>query len=491
MQLSFHGAAQGVTGSCHLLEMCGKRILIDCGMFQGEREMIAENAKSMGFDPALIDVVVLTHAHLDHCGRLPLLTKWGFRGPIFATSATRALAKVVLLDSAHMQEEDARRSNRRASQRNARQSQRQELEGAGQAPNRQGHSEHRQARQELEPLYSVVDALDAIELFRRRPIHYGQRFELAPDLTLEFIDAGHILGSASVVIEGKERGKTRRLVFSGDIGSSSRPIVNDPTPPPEADVIVMETTYGDRDHRGFEDSVEELYAAVGEALERGGNVLIPTFALERAQELLVAFRLGIEQGKLPRHLDIALDSPMAISATEIYARHPEFFDVQSTELARRYGDPFSLPGLRFTRDGQQSRELNSVHHGLVVLAGSGMCTGGRIMHHLRHNLWREESTVILVSYAAPGTVARKLIDGHDRVELMGRWVDVRAKVKTINGFSAHAGRSELLQWRRAAGKNGVTYLVHGEDRVTQSFAEALRSEGYAVVDPEMHESYEG
>jgi len=462
MMLSFHGAAQGVTGSCHLLEVGARKLLVDCGLFQGRHEIVDENRSAFGFAPAEIDFLLLTHAHLDHCGRIPLLVKQGFRGEIVTTAATRELARLVLLDSAHLQEEEAKRDERRAHRR-----------GAAAAP----------------PLYTVADALWSFDRFGRTAV-YEVPLVLNDALTVSFIDAGHILGAAAIVVDAKQVAERRRIVFSGDIGGSGHPIVRDPTPPPPADYVVMETTYGDRLHRSLPKSVEELWQAVHDTLQRGGNVIIPTFALERSQEILFFLREGIEHGRLPSSLPVFLDSPMAISATEIMRRHAECFAAPT--LARlQDGDPFAPAGLRFTREAADSMALNRVTGGAVILAGAGMCTGGRVRHHLRHNLWREQSSVIFVGYAAEGTLARRIIDGERTVDIFGEPVQVKARIFTINGFSAHADQAELLAWHASTGQPRTTFLVHGDlDRGMKSMADLLAPRGHTVTQPALHEHVE-
>ncbi|MDE1884719.1 MAG: MBL fold metallo-hydrolase [Xanthomonadaceae bacterium] len=443
MKISFHGADREVTGSCHLLEVAGKRILIDCGLYQGSRELDAENGEDFGFDPASIDWLLLTHAHLDHCGRIPLLVERGFAGEIISTAATRELARLVMLDSAFLQEEEARRHQRQATRR--------------------GRSDGR-------PLYTMLDALNAMDRFGRMAT-YGETIALAPGLVAVFHDAGHILGSASIRIEHRGSGS---VIFSGDIGNSGRPILRDPQPPPHADVVVMETTYGDRLHKPLAPSVEELYAAITDTFARGGNVVIPTFALERAQEILYCLRGGVESGRLPRTLPVFLDSPMAISATEVFRRHPECYAPEERGLFADGRDPFALPGLHFTRETDESMAINRISGGAIIMAGSGMCTGGRVRHHLRRNLWRADSSIVFVGYAASGTLARILIDGAKTVRLFNEDIPVRARLHTINGFSAHADRDELLAWHRAI-RPAQTILVHGDAQVMQRFAAQLKA----------------
>jgi metallo-beta-lactamase family protein len=461
MKIAFHGAAQGVTGSCHLLECAGKQILVDCGMYQGGRELVEDNANDFGFDPAKIDYLLLTHAHLDHCGRIPLLANRGFGGEIITTAASCELARLVMLDAAGLQEEEARYRNRRA--------------------RRRGRDEN------FQPLYTTLDTFNAMENFGRKA-HYDQPLQLAPGIRATFFDAGHILGSASVLLELEENGDTRRVVFSGDLGLGSRPILRDPVMPPQADVVVMETTYGDRPHKELQPSVAELYDAINATVKRGGNVVIPTFALERAQEILFHLHAGKEQGVLPEFLQVFLDSPMAISATEIFRRHRECYDAETAELFRSGRDPFMFNGLHFTRETAESMAINQVAGGAVIMAGSGMCTGGRVRHHLKHNLGRERSSVIFVGYAAQGTLARRIVDGARQVNIFGDEYAVRAQIHTIGGFSAHAGRSELLAWHGHTGDPAITFLVHGEKDSMASFGSLLRNT--RVEMPLLHQAFD-
>jgi len=460
MQISFHGAARGVTGSCYLVECSGRRILIDCGFYQGSRELEVDNADDFGFDAAAIDCLLLTHAHLDHCGRIPLLTGRGFAGEIITTSASRELARLVMLDAAGLQEEEARYRNRRARRRG------------------------RVA--DSVPLYTTLDALNALEYFGRTA-QYMQVLELSPDIQVTFLDAGHILGSASVFLQLREGSREHRILFSGDLGVGGRPILRDPATPPVVDSVVMETTYGDRQHKPLGPSVEELYRAINDTVERGGNVIIPTFALERAQEILYYLSAGREQGVLPGSLQVFLDSPMAISATEIFRRHPECYDEQTATRFRSGHDPFRFPGLHFTRETAESMAINEVDHGAVIMAGSGMCTGGRVRHHLKRHLGREDSSIVFVGYAARGTLARRIVDGAETVSIFGEDYPVRAQIHTIGGFSAHAGRDELLAWHRRTGHPGTTFLVHGEQDSMRAFARLL--DNTRVEMPELHQSY--
>jgi len=449
MKISFHGAAEGVTGSCHLLQVAGKKLLVDCGLFQGSHEVEEDNAKPFGFNPASIDYLILTHAHLDHCGRIPLLVKQGFEGEIITTLATQELARIVMLDSAYLNQEEVRRKNRRLQRKN-------------------------KTSDLLEPLYSTEDALCALNYFGRQA-SYDKPIQIAQGIRATFKDAGHILGSACIFLELEEARRKRTVLFSGDLGTSGRAILRDPDKPPHADIVVMETTYGDRPHKDLEPSIDELFEAIEDTVSRGGNVIIPTFALERAQELLYYLHQGWKEKRLPRGLQVFLDSPMAISATAIFARHPECYDAETKKLFAGGHDPFDFPSLHFTHEASESIALNIIHSGAVILAGSGMCVGGRVRHHLKNNIWRKNCSVIFVGYAARGTLARRIIDGAKKVSIFGDEIAVNAKIYTIGGFSAHAGQSELLTWHRSINKPQTTYLVHGEKNAMQTFSGLLEN----------------
>jgi len=443
VKFSFHGADRGVTGSCHLLEVAGHRLLVDCGLFQGGRELDEENAEPFSFDVRQVDYVLQTHAHLDHCGRLPLLVKRGFRGEIIGTGATRELVDLVLQDAAYLEEEECSRRSR-----------------------------WRGGRVPCLPLYTRADATAVMERFGRTA-QYGLPIQLAPGLRASFHEAGHILGSASVLVECEDQGRTRRVLFSGDIGNRGRPILRDPAPPP-AEVVLMETTYGDRQHRSVAASVTELFAAVASTVARGGNVVIPSFALERTQELLYFLREGIVSRQLPANLHVFVDSPMAASAIDIYRRHTDCFDAEARALMQNGNSPFDMPNIRYTRAREDSMAINRISGGAVIIAGSGMCTGGRVRHHLVRNLGNPAAAVVFVGFAAGGTPARRIIDGARSIHLLGEEVPVRATIHTINGFSAHADQAELLRWHAQAGGRERTILVHGEETAMQSFARLLK-----------------
>ncbi len=462
MNISFHGAAQNVTGSCHLVECGGKRVLIDCGLYQGSRELDEENREPFGFDPGTVDYLLLTHAHLDHCGRIPLLVERGFHGEIITTAASRELARLVMLDSAHLQESEAAWRARKFKRKG------------------------RKANLE-DPLYTTLDALNSLDCFGRTAI-YSTPMRINDGITATFLDAGHILGSASILLELEEKGRQLRVLFSGDLGYSDRAILRDPDSPPEVDVVVMETTYGDRKHKQLKPSIEELYDAINDTFHRGGNVIIPTFAMERAQEVLYYLREGVEKDILPASMQVFLDSPMAISATEIFRRHPECYDDDTAALFHSHHDPFALPGIHFTRETAESISLNRIGGGAVIMAGSGMCTGGRVRHHLKHHLWREDSSIIFVGYAARGTLARRILDGAKKVHIFGEEIPVQASIFTIGGFSAHADSEELLAWHHRTRHPKRTFLVHGEDQSMQTFAKRLKHG--EVIMPALHESFD-
>lgn len=463
MRLSFHGAAQNVTGSCHLLEAGGLKILIDCGMFQGAKHADEENAGEFGFEASEIDYLLLTHAHLDHCGRIPLLVKRGFTGEIITTAATRDLTKLIMMDSAHIQEEDAARASRRR---------------------------QRGGKEDIQPIYNQINVLNALDFFGRNAA-YDEGIVLNDAVTVRFINAGHILGSASVIVEATESGIERRIVFSGDLGSPGHAVLSNSTPPPNCDYVVMETTYGDRMHKNLDTSVVEFVEAISKTISRGGNVVIPTFAMERTQEILFHLKKAIEAKQLPRSLTIFLDSPMAVSATEIFRRHADGFSDEVRDEMLAGEKPFNPRGLRFTRQTADSMAINRIRGGAVIMAGSGMCTGGRVRHHLKHNLWRPDCSVIFVGFAAEGTLARQIVDGAKHVRIYGEDIQVKADIYTINGFSAHADQRELLYWASRAGKPKKIFLVHGDyDRGMSQMQMELEKKGLSVHCPTLHSAFD-
>ena len=459
--LTFLGAARTVTGSRYLLETPGARILVDCGLFQ-ERSHQNRNWESGRFDPATINVVLLTHGHLDHCGWLPKLVKDGFRGKVYATSATADLTPVILLDSARIQEEDA-------------------------ATKKARHlKEGRQSPRPIEPLYTVSDAERAIA-YIRRVAHLGTAVEVAPGVSAEWGENGHILGASWVAVNvlGK------RIVFSGDIGRWDRPILNDPVPPLAADYLVVESTYGDRRHEENGDIEEQMAAIVAESYSRGGNLLIPSFSVERAQELLFILAKLRRSGRLP-HASVYLDSPMASKVTGIFKDHPEACDREMLSLIRQGKSPFEFDGLTFPEKASDSRRLNDIHGGAVIIAGNGMCTGGRIKHHLLHNIERPGTTLLFVGYQAPGTLGRLLLEGASEIRLFNRQLKVRAGIRTLFGMSGHADSDELLRWARVIGHPPEhCFVTHGDPEASAAFAASLRETlGWKTSNPALDDRVE-
>jgi metallo-beta-lactamase family protein len=459
MKLSFHGAVDGVTGSCHLVETGGLRLLVDCGLFQGENQWRARNEGEFGFDPKDIDYLLLTHAHLDHCGRIPLLVKRGFRGRIICTPATADIAKVVLLDSAQVQEEDFwhwRLVNRR------------------------------QGYEPKKPLYGTMDVLDSLGYFSDEG-KYDKTLKLGDRVKVTFRDAGHILGAAFIEIESDDM----RVVFSGDLGNTRKPIIRDPVYAKQADVVVVETTYADRGHRPIADSVEELLQVIAETFERGGNVVIPSFAVERAQELLFFLRQLHDEKRLPK-ASVFLDSPMGISVTNIMRRHPECFDEQTLGIFNAQKDPFMFQGVSFTKTQSASKLINSIKSGAIIIAGAGMCNGGRIRLHFRYNIWRPECSIVFIGFQAEGTLGRKLVDGAEMVDVLGENYRVKAKIHTIGGFSSHADRDILLDWLGHNKDLKKVFLIHGEAKSRGAFKGTLAGTDIAqeTITPELNRVYE-
>jgi metallo-beta-lactamase family protein len=448
MQLEFYGGAGEVTGSCHILTVGGRRLLLDCGLIQGGEAPLERNRAPFPFDAAQVDAVVLSHAHIDHCGRLPLLRKRGFRGPIHSNPACRDLARILLADSATMQERDAERANRR----------------------RQREGDPRV----IEPLYTLEDALDVLQQFRT--VRYGQPVEVLPGVELTFRDAGHILGSTSVWLTLREGALERRLVFSGDVGQYDMPILRDPEAGPAADLVVMESTYGDRLHRDRAATLEELGGILRSARRDGGNVLIPAFAVGRSQEILFELATHYDAWQLD-DWQVFLDSPMAIEASEVYWKHAELFDEEAQAWRARLRSLPALPNLRLCRTAEESMAINRIPNGAIVIAGSGMCTGGRIVHHLKHNLARPECDVVFSGFQAQGTLGRAIVDGRESVRIHGSPVKVAARVHTLGGFSAHGDQADLLRWHEGIPGRPPVWLVHGEAEAAGGLRDALRRGG--------------
>lgn len=445
MRVTSFGAAGEVTGSCHLIEVDGYRLLLECGLIQGSNQQERRNHEPFPFDPDTIDMVVVSHAHIDHSGRLPLLIKRGYRGQIWTTAATADLLDIMLHDSAALAQADADYENR--------------------------HRRHDQGQ--AQPLYSQHDVDQTLR--RLRKIDYGQVQPLPGGFEVRLHDAGHILGSAIVELSHGEGDARRTLVFSGDLGLRGKPILRDPTFLTHADLVLLESTYGDRSHREASSTIEELTGIFEQAARDGGNVLIPAFAVGRTQELLYWFarhwdRFGLEKWQ------IFLDSPMAIRVLDVYNRHTDLFDAQAIKTWNGHLHPFRLPNLKLTAEVAQSQRLNAIRGGAVIIAGSGMCTGGRIRHHLRQNLGRPENHVVIVGFQAAGTLGRRLVDGASRVRIFGQDIQVRAQVHTVGGLSAHADQPMLLEWYGHFEGRPPVRLVHGEDRAREALSDALKAQ---------------
>ena len=448
MKLVFLGADHEVTGSCHYLESGNTRICIDCGMEQGED--IYEN-QELPVNPTELDYIILTHAHIDHTGLLPMMYAKGFRGKAFATKATVDLCSIMLRDSAHIQQFEAEWRNRKA--------------------NRSGGEPY-------VPLYTMEDALNAIRLLV--PCEYGSTVTLSDDISIRFTDVGHLLGSASVEVFAKENGEERSVVFSGDIGNINKPILRDPIYTKAGDYVVMESTYGDRFHGEKPDYVGELAALIESTFQKGGNVVIPAFAVGRTQELLYFIRKIKEDHLITSKPDfnVYVDSPLAVEATNIFGKNVEScFDEEARELVRNGINPIGFPGLKLSITSDDSKSINFDHEPKVIISASGMCEAGRIRHHLKHNLWRPECTIVFCGYQSRGTLGRSLQEGATTVKLFGEVIDVRARIAKIDGISGHADKNGLIKWVSAFEKKPThVFVVHGEDKVCDSFSEDLRSE---------------
>jgi len=460
MRITFCGAAGEVTGSAYLLHAASATVLVDCGMFQGHGATIARNRELGPIDPKRLDAVVLTHAHLDHTGRLPLLTRGGYRGPIFATPATFDFTRLILLDSAQLQKSDAERKNRK--------------------------NPHRPP---VEPLYTRAD-VDAL-MPLGRAVELGRSVDVAPGVGVRFFEAGHILGSTSVELTLAEGGRQRVAVFSGDLGPLGSPILNDFDPPPAADLVIQETTYGDRDHRRLADTVREFRGILKEVVERRKKVLIPSFAIGRSQVVIYHIAEAVRDGVIPP-IPIYLDSPMGVEATQYYDKYRDLHDSEAREHRRTRDLEPTLDRLHFVRTADESKALNAHAGPMVIIAGSGMCDGGRIVHHLRQNLPSPNTAVIIVGYQTPGSLGRRLVDRAKEVRIFGQPVPVRASIHTLGGFSGHAGQSDLITWAsRLAQSSPLWVLTHGEPGPREEYWQVLQSRlGVAAKCPQFHDAVE-
>lgn len=457
MKLQLLGAARTVTGSCFVLESPQARFAVDCGMHQGNKEIDKRNYASWAYRPKELDFILLTHAHIDHSGLLPRMVKEGFSGPVYCTEPTLDLLSIMLRDSAHIQETEAEWTNRKGA---------------------------RQGLPPVDALYTEEDALAAIALLR--PVSYDETFEPAEGIRVRYRDAGHILGSAFLELETDEDGKSTRFLFSGDIGRHDSLIVNDPaTPSGNFDYLFMESTYGNRDHKNEDKSRDELAEAIAYSYKRGEKTIIPAFAVERTQEILYVLYLLHKEGRLPKGIPIYVDSPLAIKATEIFRKHPDFYDDAAKAITNAGEDPFAVPGLVYTPQTDDSRAINEKKGPAIIISASGMCNAGRIKHHLRHNLWRKGASIVFVGFQAVGTPGRKLVDGASSISLMGEEIRVEAKIFTIGGFSGHAGQRQLLEWLGGFQHPDMrVVLVHGEEKAQDTLAELVRERfGLAPIIP--------
>lgn len=448
MKLEFLGAAHEVTGSCHYLKMGDVHLLVDCGMEQGKDLYVNQEIPVNATD---IDYVLVTHAHIDHSGLLPLLYSHGFRGKIYATKATTELCNIMLKDSAHIQEFEAEWKNRKA---------------------------RRAGRPLVEPMYSMEDAEGVLKYFI--PCDYDEKITLCPEITIRFVDAGHLLGSSSIEVWGTEGDKQVKLVFSGDIGNGNRPLIRDPEYIEEADYVIVESTYGDRVRQTPPDFAPELAKVCKETFTRGGNVVIPAFSVGRTQEMLFFLRRIKKENMLPEFADfeVYIDSPLAVEATSIFQNHMgDCFNERALGLIEKGTNPISFPGLKIAVSSDESKMINFIKKPIVIISASGMCEAGRIRHHLKHNLWRKDSTILFVGYQVPGTLGNHLLNGAKEVKLFGETIDVQARITNLPGISGHADQNHLMDWVRAFGKTPRrVFVVHGQDSVCDTFAQIIEQE---------------
>ena len=462
MKLHFYGADRCVTGSCHCLEINGKKILVDCGLQQGRDEL---DNRYLAFAPGNIDILLVTHAHIDHTGRIPLLVKNGFHGRILTTRLTADLMKIMLLDSAHIQESDAEYENRKG---------------------------ERAGREHVEPLYTEQDALDVFKYVTT--CEYEETIDLCEGVSAVFTDAGHLLGSASITLELEENGVHKTLVFSGDIGNVDQPIIRDPQLLKKADYVVMESTYGDRNHTEVWSYTDELAQIIDETLGKGGNIVIPSFAVGRTQELLYFIREIKDQGLVKSVPDfpVYIDSPLAKAATTVFCGDLHgYLDEAALELVKDGTHMFSFPNLHLVETSEESKLLNMDKTPKIIISASGMCDAGRIRHHLKHNLWRANSAVVFVGFQSPGTLGRRLLDGAEKVKLFGEEIAVKAKIVNFQGLSSHADHDHLVQWIKAFDpKPAHVFVVHGDEDVAPVFAEELNSLGFHAHAAKFTECYD-
>lgn len=447
MKLKFLGAAKTVTGSFHLIETKEACFAVDCGLFQGSKSLQERNYHEFPVDPASIDFIILTHAHIDHSGLIPKLCKQGFTGPIYCSQVTEALCRVMLPDSGHIQESEIERKNRKLK---------------------------RSGKELLEPIYTSQDALECLSQFRT--LNIDEIINIGPNIEVRLRTAGHILGASIIELWVEEEGKKSKLVFSGDLGNSKQPIVKDPAIIESADYVVIESTYGNRLHDDPPSRADELLEVINATMQKGGNLIIPAFAVERTQDLLHDLILLGSEGKLDPGINIYIDSPLAIAATEIFLKHSDWYD-DATRSFLKDNDPLQYINLKYSRSKEESMELNEVRKKTIIISASGMCEAGRIKHHLKHNLWRPESTILFVGYQAEGTLGRRIVDGEEAVTIHGEKVAVKADIKRIEAYSAHADKKGLIEWLNSfVVKPRAVFVVHGEEQTQIEFAETIQQE---------------
>ncbi len=464
MRIVFHGAARTVTGSQHLLEVNGHCLLLECGLCQGRRKDAFKRNRNFPFDPLKVDAVILSHAHIDHSGNLPNLIKKGYHGPIYTTDATAHLANIMLIDSGHIHESDAEFLNKKANRRGERQ---------------------------IEPLYTIEDATQVAQYFECQP--YARSFEVVPGVRAQLVEAGHILGSAAIVLDIEENRRQFRLWFSGDIGRRDLPLLRDPVLPSDADYMIMECTYGDKTHQTPQASYDEFKQVILQTIEQGGKVIIPSFAVGRTQELVYCLHRMIDGGEIPQ-IPVFIDSPLAVNISDIFRAHPECFDEETLEFMRNdvHASVLGEGLLTYVRSVERSKAINDDHRPMVIISASGMAETGRILHHLRNNIEDPSNTILIVSWQAPHTLGRRLADRAKRVKIFGEEFHRRARVVTIGGFSAHAGQPFLMEYALASrGRMKRIFLVHGEQRGADPLTDKLIEQGFNKVHfPGMHSSVE-
>jgi metallo-beta-lactamase family protein len=447
MEIQFLGAARTVTGSMHLLTVNGTRILMDCGLYQGRRAESLKRNRDLPFDATQIDILVLSHAHIDHSGNIPSLVKSGFSGNIFATPATRDLCSIMLRDSGHIQEADAAYLNKKR---------------------------RREGLSPIEPLYTVEDAARSLNHFVS--VNYERPFPVAPGVTLTYYDAGHILGSAMVCLDVQENGRRRRLLFTGDLGRVDAPLLRDPFVPHDVDILITESTYGNRLHGPQEESTRQLCDVVNQTYKRRGKVIIPAFSVGRTQNIVYALHQLLEDGEIPE-LPVFVDSPLSVNATEVFLLHPECYDQETHQFlaGTKSRNPFSFPSIRYVREVAQSKEINTLQEPAIIISASGMCETGRILHHLKNNIEDTRNLVAIVGWQAPHTLGRRLVEKQERVRIFGEEYVRRADVRIINGLSAHADREELLDWFSQIRSPSLQHIfvVHGEEEASVALADAF------------------